>query len=246
MLLFCQIVLFFVSYSFLAWIWEIIFHLAMHGKVFLQRFMTMPLLPIYGFGALGIIYLVEPYVHNPFLVLMAVMLIATGLELVVSFVLDYFFKLRLWDYSEWPMNFRGYVCLPAALGFGALGLLVVYVLHPWLGALIGSISLTAAVVLGWTLFVLVSVDFLNSFISLVRLRFELTKLQGTLDDVQGYIDNLIRDLRAERRKLRATAISWYRYNLRRFRKAFPAARVSLRTMRQRKSGVEKSSLEQKK
>jgi len=228
MMLFAQTVLFFVVYAFFGWVWELCLSIAMRGKLHLHGFLTMPLLPIYGFSALGIIYLVQPYVHNPFLVFVVSMFVATVLELVVSLVLDKLFRLRLWDYSEWPMNYKGHVCAPAALAFGALGLLLAYVAHPWLTTVVDSLGSTMTIVLGWVLFGMVLIDFSNSFASLVRLRVDLAKLQGTLDDVQEAVDASVRELRAKRQKFKTGVVRWYRYNLRQLRKAFPGARVAKR------------------
>ena len=225
MILFAQTVLYFVVYAFLGWVWEFFFNLIVHHKIRLRGFLTMPILPIYGFGALGMIYAVQPYIHNPFLAFMASMAVATILELIVSVVLDKLFKLRLWDYSDWPMNFKGYVCAPAALAFGALGLLLIYVIHPSVEAFVTTIPQTTTIVLAWVLFGLVTIDFLNSLGSLIRLHLDLKKLQGALDDAQGYVDNLVDELRVKKRKFRTGARRWYRYNLRRIRKAYPRARA---------------------
>ncbi len=225
MILFTQAVLYFVVYAFLGWVWELFFNLIVHHKLQLRGFLTIPILPIYGFGALGMIYTVQPYIHNPFLVLLASMAVATILELIVSFVLDKFFKLRLWDYSDLPMSFKGYICAPAALAFGALGLLLIYVVHPSVEVFVSTIPLAVRLALTWVLFGLVLIDFLNSLGSLIRLRLDIKKLQGTLDDAQEYVDNLVDELRTRGGKLRTGAQRWSRYNLLRIRKAYPKARV---------------------
>ena len=47
----------------------------------------------------------------------------SGLELVIGWFLDLFWNLRYWDYSGYFLNFRGYICLVSALGFGIAGVL---------------------------------------------------------------------------------------------------------------------------
>ena len=46
-----------------------------------------------------------------------------GLELVIGWFLDLFRNLRYWDYSGYFLDFRGYICLVSALGFGIAGVL---------------------------------------------------------------------------------------------------------------------------
>ena len=38
-------------------------------------------------------------------------LIITGLELAVGIIVNYWFKLNVWDYSYMPFNFMGQICL---------------------------------------------------------------------------------------------------------------------------------------
>ena len=52
------------------------------------------------------------------------------LEFLTAFVLDTFFHFPLWSYSTWPLNFRGYICLPVTVIWGIMSLFVVYVSQP--------------------------------------------------------------------------------------------------------------------
>ena len=49
--------------------------------------------------------------------------LGSGLELVIGWFLDLFWNLRYWDYSGYFLDFRGYICLVSALGFGIAGVL---------------------------------------------------------------------------------------------------------------------------
>ena len=42
---------------------------------------------------------------------------------MIGWFLDFFWNLRYWDYSGYFLNFRGYICLVSALGFGIAGVL---------------------------------------------------------------------------------------------------------------------------
>ncbi len=225
MLTFTTLVIFFTAYSFVGWIWELVFIYMTERWWHLRAFLTLPLLPIYGASALGIILVVEPYIHNPFLVFVAAAAIVTVVEFMVSFALDKLFRVRLWDYSTWPFNLNGRISMFSSLGFGFLGLFLLYVLHPFFKSVVLGTSPTVIVVVGWILFVLLVIDFINSFSSLLRVRIENIKLQGTLDDIQSHIDAKIKTFRGNNRKLRTALEKWHRFNIRRTRKAFPNART---------------------
>ena len=49
------------------------------------------------------------------------------------------FHAAWWDYSDWPFNLHGRICLFASLGFGIGGLLTVYVIAPFTENVVGSI-----------------------------------------------------------------------------------------------------------
>ena len=219
-------ILWFIMYAFGGWLWELVFVRVFRGKWHLSGYLTLPLLPIYGFSALGIILLVQPYVHNPVAVFLAAGAIVTLIEYVTSFVLEKIFHLKLWDYSDWPINARGRVSLFSSLGFGFMGLVLVYVLHPWVVEAVAILPNTLAIVLAYILLILFLLDYANSTISLARLRMVGSKMiSGSLDDLQQYIESQIIDLREKRQKIRLAIDGWYRYNIRRLRRAYPGART---------------------
>ena len=54
-----QICLFFLIYSFLGWVLEVVFHAVVLGKIINRGFLNGPVCPVYAFGALGILALVN-------------------------------------------------------------------------------------------------------------------------------------------------------------------------------------------
>ena len=228
MLTFASAVIYFFLYSFAGWVWELVFIYVTERWWHLRAFLTLPLLPIYGFSALGILYVVEPYVHNPFLVFLAAAAIVTIIEYVVSLVLDKLFQVRLWDYTKWPLNLHGRVSLFSSMGFGVLGIFLLYILHPFLDSFVSGMSNNVVIVLGWVLVVILAIDFGNSLSSLVRVRIENARLQGTLDEIQAYIDSRVSEFRERNKKLRMTVEKWHRFNVRQIRKAFPEAKTTSR------------------
>lgn len=61
--------------------------------------------------------------YHPITIFTKTALLGTALELVIGWLLNTFFHLRYWDYSSYPYNFHGYICLFSAIGFGIAGML---------------------------------------------------------------------------------------------------------------------------
>ena len=65
---------------------------------------------------------------HPIRVFLLSMLLGTGLELLIGWFLDTIWNLRYWDYTSYPLNYHGYICLWSAIGFGIAGILWVCIL----------------------------------------------------------------------------------------------------------------------
>ena len=228
------IVIYFVVYSFLGWVHEILFHLITIRKIHLQGFMFLPLLPIYGFGALGILAATHRYADDPFLVFLSASLVATVLELVTSTFLEKVFHLRLWDYSGWPLNYKGKVGLFSSLGFGLLGLFLMYVFQPFLSGLMMGFDAGMVSVTGWILFVIVAIDYTNSTVSLIRLRVDMNRVRGAIDDIQKYIEQRALYLHRAGSKIPLAVQELHAYNIRHLRRAFPGLQIINKTERKAK------------
>ncbi|MBR1571947.1 MAG: metal-dependent phosphohydrolase [Lachnospiraceae bacterium] len=129
---------YFIFYSFLGWIYETIFCTIKGGKWENRGFLFGPICPIYGVGAdtmMIILDVVHHYTGGGFeFTWWQIFIIAffgsIVLEYVTSYVLERKFHAVWWDYSNIPLNIHGRICLPASLGFGFGGLLVVYFIIP--------------------------------------------------------------------------------------------------------------------
>lgn len=61
-------------------------------------------------------------------------------EYVTSYFMEKIFKARWWDYSTKKFNLNGRICLNTMIPFGLLGLLMIYVINPFLFNLYGSFN----------------------------------------------------------------------------------------------------------
>lgn len=110
-----QWALLFFFYCFCGWVWESCYVSAKQRRWVNRGFLHGPLLPIYGSGAIIILFVTLPVADNFWLVYLLGTLAATALEYVVGAVMEQLFKVRYWDYSKQPCNLHGYICLSSSI-----------------------------------------------------------------------------------------------------------------------------------
>ncbi len=126
------IFVFFCTYCFIGWVYESTVESVMNKKLINRGFLRGPFIPIYGEGAIIAIFLLSPFEQDlPEIALFFIGgTVACILEYVVSFVLERRFGKRWWDYSSWPLNINGRVCLFGFIAFGVLIVVLLRFLHP--------------------------------------------------------------------------------------------------------------------
>ena len=125
-----QWALLFFFYCFCGWVWESCYVSAKQRQWVNRGFLHGPLLPIYGSGAIIILFVTLPVADNLWLVYILGMLAATLLEYVVGAVMEQLFKVRYWDYTKQPCNLHGYICLTSSIAWGFFSILLVRFIHP--------------------------------------------------------------------------------------------------------------------
>ena len=143
-----QILWFFLIYSFIGWVLEVTFHAVVVGKVINRGFLNGPLCPVYGFGMLTVLSMVNygqrmnvlklggriPDGRSVLIIFFGGMLLATAIELIAGWLLDVIFHMRWWDYSDKPFHFHGYICLGFSILWGIGTVLVLYIVQPLIEA----------------------------------------------------------------------------------------------------------------
>ena len=131
---------YFLLYSFLGFLLEVAFARVVRSpKRDRKCFLFLPLCPVYGLGALGILAAVELWGNNPLLLA----LVGAGVATVTEYLMGVFYQrvlgVEFWNYSELPLNLGGKVCLPFSMAWGLLALVLVYLLHPHVAVLVSQI-----------------------------------------------------------------------------------------------------------
>jgi uncharacterized membrane protein len=153
--------------------------------------MRGPVIPIYGTGAIIILFAVIPFRTSLILVFILGTVAASILEFVTGFVMERIYKVRYWDYSDKPFNLCGYICLFNSLCWGVLSILLIYLVHSWVEK--GVLFLNDMVLLSIdsgisSLFI---VDLFNSSTTAVELKRMLANSQKLKDDLMNIHNKMI-------------------------------------------------------
>lgn len=149
-----EYVIYFSVYSVLGWIYEVVLETFVYGWGFSNRGVLLgPYCPIYGVGALLFILTASHIAGRkntlkrimciPFVFLLC-MFTATAVELVGSYMLEFFTGEWPWQtYKNYALNFQGRIALSTSVRFGIGGVIVLYVIQPCLKKIINKIKNTA-------------------------------------------------------------------------------------------------------
>ena len=186
-----QWMLFFYIYCFFGWIIESTYVSVCTGNWVNRGFMRGPVIPIYGTGAVIVLFAVIPFRTSPILVFIVGTVAASILEFVTGFVMERIYKVRYWDYSDKPFNLCGYICLFNSLCWGVLSILLIYLVHSWIEK--GVLFLNDMVLLSIdsgisSLFI---VDLFNSSTTAVVLKRMLANSQKLKDDLMNIHNKMI-------------------------------------------------------
>lgn len=162
MTLFCKYFLLFMIYSFFGWVMEMIVCSIYDKKVVNRGFLIGPYCPIYGCGCILIISLLFKYRSDPITLVIMAILICVLLEYFTSYIMEKLFKARWWDYSNKRFNINGRICLETLVAFGALALLLTYIINPFFVGIIDGFSNVLLIVLAMILLVIFIVDMIIS------------------------------------------------------------------------------------
>ena len=127
---FSQLFLMFIIYSFVGWIGEEIWCTVGTRKIVKRGMLHGPICPIYGFGALGILFLVYPWRTTFVRLFLASVIVTSLLEYFSSWLLERLFRAKWWDYSDEKFNLNGRICLLNSVVFGLGGVALEHVMHP--------------------------------------------------------------------------------------------------------------------
>ena len=169
---------FFLIYSFIGWVTEVVYHAVTLGKIMNRGFLNGPVCPVYGFGMTAVLFVFSLVsVDNPFIVFLIGVILTTLIELIAGWALYTFFHARWWDYSSMPLNLNGYICPAFSIIWGLAVLAVVRIAHPALEAVtIGLIPHSILLPVTIILTAVMVIDTIVTAATLIGLNKKLTEL----------------------------------------------------------------------
>lgn len=178
---------FFYIYCFCGWVFESTY-VSLKQHHFVNRgFLRLPMLPLYGTGAVMMLWVSLPVKNNLFLVYCSGVVAATLLEYVTGYVMERLFKVRYWDYSNQKFNLHGYICLTSSIAWGFLTIFMTEVIHKP----IEHFVLNLPPALEWCLlgavsgcFVMDTIQSTKEALSLAKALESVAKLRAELEEMQ--------------------------------------------------------------
>lgn len=217
--------LYFFIYSVLGWIVETLYCRSKYGKWTNRGFLFGPYCPIYGFGALIVIYSLGFFISSPIQVFILAMIATAILEYLTSFILEKIFNAKWWDYSNMKFNINGRICLLNTLEFGILSLIIIYGIHPLISTFILRLPQELIQLISTSLLIIISIDTCSTVISLLNLKEKLSILYDLAEKLkkQNHLQYKLSDfyLYKELSEFRKNLITKRNIQIERILDAFP-------------------------
>ena len=184
----CVCFLLLMIYSTIGWVAEMIYHSIVIGHMSEKRgFLNGFLCPIYGHGALLVLYVLHGGLKNPILTFLAGMVLTSALEYFTSWIMEALFHMRWWDYSNCKYQLNGRVCLTNTFFFGLGSVLLCHVVNPpimaWLFRVGPAYTIPAASFISG----LYLMDITLSVRSAIQLSTRLDKLRQLRQEVKDHL-----------------------------------------------------------
>lgn len=130
-----------IIFSILGLIVETIFCYITTGNLESRKGLILgPLCPIYGVGAVIIIFLLNKYKGHKLKLFIYGTILGGVLEYAISYIIESIYGARFWDYSWLELNLNGRICLRYSIFWGILTLLVINVFKKYIDKLMNKIK----------------------------------------------------------------------------------------------------------
>lgn len=181
---------FFYIYCFFGWIFESTY-VSLKNRHFVNRgFLRSPLLPLYGSGAVMMLWVSLPVRDNLFLVYCSGVIAATALEYITGYMMEQLFKVRYWDYSSQKLQLHGYICLSSSIAWGFLTILMTEIIHEPIARVVLSFNqniLIFCVFLVTALFAADTYESTREALALGKSLEAMTKMKEEIEELQARI-----------------------------------------------------------
>lgn len=217
------LIFYFFFYSSLGWFFESVYCSIAADKWINRGFLTGPLCPIYGTGAIVFIVFLERLKDlpipvklfginisiTPLLVFLAGMVLADTVEFITSVIMENLFHARWWDYSEKPFNIQGRICLQHTAYWGIATIVFLYLVHPFFDKytvkLFPSENPRALYILVGLILVIFAFDLVNAVRNAMDVKKVMDKVRKLSDSVSKAANYIKDNVGVRYEGLQATA-----------------------------------------
>ena len=247
----------FFIYSFLGWILEVIYYGVTEERFINRGFLSGPLCPVYGLAFYAAVWFFAPLSSNFFIIFFGMAATCTIVELIAGEILYHTFHMRWWDYSDYKLNYKGYICLRFFIYWGIAASLGIYVLHPAVYNLVTHITLPVKAIFLIAFTIIMIADIIVTIANIIGLQKKVrafTKLSSGMkvvsdkigSGIYGTVDTIVtvseptkkhydeyRKLIAENRRIEKEMVAAHRAAEKAFAEQFTdAEKASLRLAKQ--------------
>ena len=181
-----RILAWFIVYSIVGYIIETLFGLLTKGVIeSRQSFLYGP----YGVGAVVMVLGLQKFNKNNYTLFAGGFVIGSVVEYVISFIGEWFFHIKWWDYSTMPFNINGRICVCFSLFWGLLAIYLMTYVHPRIEKLLDKINPRALKPITIVLTIFIFIDFAVTGFALKMFYVRLVKNYNLdIQGVEDYID----------------------------------------------------------
>ena len=162
-------------------------------KKFINRgFLIGPYCPIYGWGCILIIILLNKYTNDPLVLFIMAIVICSILEYFTSYFMEKLFKARWWDYSRRKFNINGRICLETMIPFGLLGCLIMYFVNPFFVSVYSKIPSNILIIISSVLFTIFLIDNIISYTIMFKMKIPKIKIsKDSTEEITEYVRSIL-------------------------------------------------------
>ena len=180
-----ELLTYFIIYSILGWIMESIVRSISEKKLINTGFLKGPFCPIYGIGAIIMFTLLNSFQENLIILFIMAFIVLTLWEYIVGVILEKTFHTKYWDYSDQKFNIQGRICLVNSICWGALGVIFVKYIHPFMQSLISKVDSQIVLFCVTIISIVFIVDLLTTVIKVKNITSTLEKSEELNKEIKA-------------------------------------------------------------
>ena len=136
-----RLIAYFTIYTIAGYIIETLFALIVYGKIeSRQGLLYGPFCPIYGVGAVAIIYTLKNLKNNVHTLFIGGFIVGGVVEYLISLFGELVMNVKWWDYSGRVLNINGRICVAYCFFWGILTVYLLKILNPKVDKIIEKVK----------------------------------------------------------------------------------------------------------